>query len=230
MRKHFKIIVALIIPLALLLAAVAIYFNGYLQQYNYLTPALEVPGISVATDQDNDQIDDSQDIYQGALAQIDKVVKYEDGYYQGGYPPAEIGVCSDVVWSALKAAGYDLKALVDKDISQNGSAYPRVNGEPDPNIDFRRVINLKAFFDRQAQKLTTEVKPWDKDNLYQWQAGDIVIYDRLPGSGKMHIAVVSGHRRRDGVPNIIHNYCCGVKENDMLLVWPAKIVGHYRYP
>ena len=45
-----------------------------------------------------------------------------------------------------------IKAMIDADIAQNTALYPRVQGTPDPNIDFRRVPNLNAFFARHAQK------------------------------------------------------------------------------
>ena len=98
---------------------------------------------------------------------------------------------------------------------------------PDPNIDFRRVKNLYVFFSKYAQKLTTDVIPYDKENLEQWQGGDIVIY-----GNQEHIAIISDKRRRDGVPYIIHNASTYAKEEDRLLAWKRKnkILAHFRYP
>jgi len=86
--------------------------------------------------------------------------------------------------------------LVDKDIRENLSQYPRLGGKPYPNIDFRRVPNLIVFFRRRGLELTKEVRPGDVDNLNLWQAGDIVTYD-YPHE---HIAIISNNRRSDGVP------------------------------
>ena len=69
-------------------------------------------------------------------------------YYKCGYPDAEYGVCTDVVTNACLAAGYDLMALVSEDIAKDPKAYGIEN--PDPNIDFRRVRNLKVYFQRNA--------------------------------------------------------------------------------
>ena len=44
---------------------------------------------------------------------------YQSKYYAGGYPDDGLGVCTDVIWQALQAAGYDLKALVDAAWSVN---------------------------------------------------------------------------------------------------------------
>ncbi len=148
---------------------------------------------------------------------------------RGGYPPDDEGVCTDVIWRALKNAGFLLKDMVDEDIRKNIDLYPRVQGHPDPNIDFRRIKNLRVFFDRFATILTTEITPLDVENLKEWQAGDIVVFD----DPMEHIAIISEKRNKDGVPYIIHN--CGpyTQENDMLIFWHenySPIIAHYRFP
>lgn len=82
----------------------------------------------------------------------------------GGYPPDNEGVCSDVIWRAFKNAGYNLKEMIDEDIKNNLDEYPRVNGEPDTNIDFRRVPNLQVFFEKYATKLTKDI-----NIIEEWQ-------------------------------------------------------------
>lgn len=130
------------------------------------------------------------------------------------------------MWRAIRDAGYDLKALVDKDIRQNITRYPRVAGKPDPNIDFRRVPNLIVFLRKHALELTKEIIPGDVDNLYQWQAGDIVTY----AHPHEHIVIVSDKRRKDGVPYILHNAGPVASETDQLQSWPSQITGHFRFP
>ena len=80
---------------------------------------------------------------QGALAYVNTKPKYKSKYYENGYPDDGYGVCTDVVAFAMKAAGYDLKALVEKDIKEHPDAYEVA--QPDADIDFRRVKNLQIF-------------------------------------------------------------------------------------
>ena len=95
------------------------------------------------TDYDNDGIDDYTDILEGAKKEAKNKPTYKSAYYSGGYPPENEGVCTDVIWRALKNAGYLLKDMVDEDIKNNIDCYPKLKGKIDPNIDFRRVISDK---------------------------------------------------------------------------------------
>ena len=85
--------------------------------------------------------------------------RYDSSYHQGGYPPEGRGNDADVIWRAFRAAGYDLKDMVDTDIQATPLSYYLGDKEPDPNIDFRRVNNLDVFLQRHAMMLTltTEV-------------------------------------------------------------------------
>lgn len=188
--------------------------------------SFKVVRILSGNDQDNDGIDDLDDIVQGARSEADRKPRYKNSYYNGGYPPDDEGVCTDVIWRAFKDAGYNLKEMIDSDIRNNVNAYPRVNGTPEPNIDFRRVPNLDTFFKRKAISLTTEIIPDNLENLKQWQGGDIVVY----GAPLWHIGIISNQRRSDGVPLLIHNSGPYAEENDMLLNWPSPIISHYRFP
>lgn len=185
---------------------------------------VKVEKVSVNNDKDNDGKLDLEDIVEGARLDAKNKPIYKSVYYQGGYPPNTEGVCTDVVWRALKNAGYNLKDMVDEDIKNNITLYPRVEGKPDTNIDFRRVPNLHIFFTRHAESLTIELKPGDVENLKQWQGGDIITFDN-----PQHIAIVSDKRRKDGVPFIIHNSSPYTTEADVLDYWYPKITGHFRY-
>lgn len=188
-----------------------------------------IPLLEIDHDQDGDGIKDLADILEGARLDAANKPLYRSAYYAGGYPPDEEGVCTDVIWRALGNAGYNLKEIIDQDIKKNPKAYPRVEGCPDPNIDFRRVPNLDSFFSRHGTVLTTEIIPYDLENLAEWQAGDIVVFDKPVE----HIAIVSDIRRRDGVPYIIHNAGPYTREEDALLRWAqniSAISGHYRWP
>lgn len=187
---------------------------------------LEVPGIIFTHDQDGDGLDDLRDFVQGAKDEVKRAPRYRSDYYDGGYPPPSEGVCTDLIWRAFRDAGYDLKSMVDLDIQANLGLYWRVEGSPEPNIDFRRVPNLDVFFKRHAQVLTTEVIPGDAENLQQWQPGDIVVWDRPIE----HIGIISDRRRQDGVPYVLHNAGPVASEADILLTWRSKLIGHYRFP
>lgn len=161
-----------------------------------------------------------------ARSLIGKVTSYDTSYYQGAYPPDDRGACTDLVERALRENGYKLKDLIDEDMRNNPELYPH---EPDPNINFRRVRNVKIFLDRHAQKVSTCIsRVCFKDNI--WQAGDIVTYNQIPG-GLWHIAIISNKVKTDGditIPYLIHNHGSGAVEDDLLLLWPAAISGHYR--
>lgn len=189
-------------------------------------PKVVIDNIKCSSDKNKNGIGDFDDIVKGARQEALNKTKYKDGYYQGGYPPNGEGVCTDVIWRALKYAGYDLKTDVDNDIKQNPKDYSESAKTPDPNIDFRRVKNLEIFFGKHALSLTTEVIPRDKSNLTQWQRGDIVILDK-----QEHIGIISDKRTNDGIPYVIHNTYPNAKESVSLLNWykQKRIVGHYRF-
>lgn len=188
----------------------------------------QITQIKSQNDQDKDGIDDYTDIIASARAQIGIVTNYDTNYYSTGYPPNNTGACADVIWRALKGAGYDFKEMIDFDIQKNPEKYPQ-NSLTDENINFRRVQNIKAFLELHAEKLTTEIETTDNKNLELWQGGDIVTYAQIKG-GLWHIAIVSDKRNSNGIPLLIHNYGQGVKEDDYLTNWPTPITGHYRLP
>lgn len=166
-------------------------------------------------DFDHDLIDDYRDMMLGARAYVRTQPIYDDSYVSGGYPEKGRGVCTDVIWKAFRAAGYDFKAMVDADIAKNPSAYPLTGGVADPNIDFRRVVNLQVFFERNGMALTLDAGQTD-----QWQPGDIVFYHG-------HVAMISDRRNAEGVPFIIHHTSRGAFEENALTY--QKIIGHYRW-
>lgn len=188
-------------------------------------PAIKIETLVCHSDRDGDGLNDQADIVEGARLEVKNHTKYRSNYYKGGYPPENEGVCTDVIWRALKNAGYLLKDDMDEDIAMNLNDYPRIN-EADPNIDFRRVKNQYQFFKKYMENLTIELIPYDKENLKEWQGGDIVILSRPD-----HIAVISNKRRKDGVPYVIHNAYDYPREEDKLLSWQerGKIIGHFRF-
>lgn len=203
-------------------AAWAVWRSGRIPGWR---PPLEVELVVSGIDANGNGTDDCLDIVAGARAQVEARPVYRSEYYQGGYPPDTEGVCTDLIWRAFKAAGYDWKGAIDRDIAEHVEEYPRIRGEsPDPNIDFRRVPNLYSYLSRHAEALTTEVIPWDKDNLREWQPGDLVIF----GPGNNHVGIVSDRRRRDGLPLVIHHGWGTPVEDHVLEYWGSQITSHFR--
>lgn len=161
--------------------------------------------------------DDYSDFLRGARADAENRPAYDNSYYTGGYPPENAGACTDVVWRAFRAAGYSLKDMVDRDIAEHPGSYPAAGAKPDPNIDFRRVPNLKIYFERHAVPLTTDPK-----QIAAWQPGDIVTF------GTHHIGVLSDRRDRAGIPYLIHNAGQPNREEDALTHW-GPLSGHFRF-
>lgn len=174
-----------------------------------------VSNLKSPNDADGDGIDDYTDMVAGARRYIATDPMYLDEYYEGGYPDEGYGVCTDVIWQAFDAAGYDLKAMVDEDIAQHPEAYGIET--PDPNIDFRRVRNLRVFFEQHAEILENEVTDPE-----QWQPGDIAVFND-------HIGMCSDRRNRRGIPYILHhaNAVQGAQEADVIS--RRRVTGHYRW-
>lgn len=193
---------------------------GILPHRTYTAEYFGITTITSSHDKDGDGVDDYTDILLGARADAENRPAYDPSYFAGGYPPDDRGVCTDVVWRAFRAAGYELKDLIDADIAANPSLYWRTGGTPDPNIDFRRVPNLMVYFDRYAESLTL-----DPAEIAAWQPGDIVTF------GTAHVGVISDKRNADGIPYLIHNSGQLRREEDALLRCDARnpISGHYRF-
>lgn len=211
------IIVIIIIEILVMLGATIFLYEKNKKAYTSNDFGIET--LISKTDYDKDGIDDYTDILQGAKKEAKKKPVYKSAYYEGGYPPDEEGVCTDVIWRALKNAGYSLKDMVDEDIKNNVEKYPRVELKPDPNIDFRRVPNLKVYFERNQIILTTDLKKID-----EWQPGDIVVF------GNKHIGIISDKRNKKGIPYLIHNGGQPYREEDILERYNEyePITGHYR--
>jgi len=185
---------------------------------------VHVPDESSKVDKNENGISDPIDIVNSARKEAEKKTTYKDAYYVGGYPPDGEGVCTDVIWRGFKSINISIKDLIDKDIKENKAQYKGVNGKPDPNIDFRRVLNQDTFFKKNCIQLTTEFKKDDINNLKEWQPGDIIVFIE----GYEHIAIISDERDDDGIPYVIHNsHPCA---SEAKLSWFYNpIHGHYRW-
>ncbi len=183
----------------------------------YTAADFGIATVKSAVDFNQNGIDDYADFVLGARKDAERKPKYDGSYYvKGGFPPENIGVCTDLVWRAFREAGYDLKAMVDADIAAHTALYPRAK-TPDPNIDFRRVKNLHVFFGRYALSLTTDLSQID-----QFQPGDIVVVN-----DQSHIGIISDKRNEKGEPYFLHNAGQWEREEDALARW--SILAHYRF-
>ena len=165
-----------------------------------------------------------------AIERTHHSVRYDPAYvriaYPGGDVPADTGVCTDEVIRSYRAVGVDLQKEVHEDMVRNYSLYPHtwrawrswVSG-PDPNIDHRRVPNLRVFFTRKGEALPITARGVD------YAPGDLVTWDL--GGGVDHIGIVVNQRGPSGRFMVVHNIGQGPHMEDVLFNW--KITGHYRY-
>ncbi|MDP2562868.1 DUF1287 domain-containing protein [Psychrobium sp. 1_MG-2023] len=170
----------------------------------------------------------SDELASAAIERTKHAVTYDGRYIAIAFPngdvPPNIGVCTDVVIRAYRSLGIDLQLLVHQDMKANFAHYPskRIWGliRTDPNIDHRRVPNLKTFFARHGKKLpvTEDSGDYKPGNLVTWL---------LPGN-LPHIGIVTDKLSpTTGNPLISHNIGRGPVLEDML--FDFKITGHYHY-
>lgn len=215
MKKRNIFFFAVLFILLTALVIGLLYRFNYIPHKKYTDKDFNIKTYISTVDKDGDGIDDQTDILKNVKKYLESNPEYKSKYYSGGYPDDRYGVCTDVVAQGLKGAGYDLRELVDAHVKSNPEKY---NIEkPDKNIDFRRVRNLKVFFDDNAVSLTTDV-----NEIKEWQGGDIVVF-------KGHIGVVSENRNKNGIPFVYHhaNPFQRFYEEDILTV-RDDIIGHYR--
>ena len=205
------------VTISLIFTVVVTFVINILPKKAYYGEDFGIKTLKSSIDFNSNQVDDYTDILQGAKMDAKNRPKYDGTYVEGGYPEDNVGVCTDVIWRSFKNAGYNLKAMVDKDIADNITDYPRTGGKPDPNIDFRRVPNLHIFFEKYAISLTTDI-----ENIENWQPGDIVIFEK-----DKHIGIISDKRNKKGVTYVIHNGGQLNREEDYL--GNSKVIAHYRF-
>ncbi len=213
--KKKKLIILSIITISLLIFLYLLYYFNLIPHKKYTNEFFGIKTYVSLIDKDNDGIDDQTDILMNARNYIATKPKYKSKYYSSGYPDDEYGVCTDVVAFSLKDAGYDLRELVNEHINTNRNLYDI--DVVDKNIDFRRVLNLKTYFDDNAISLTIDIQ-----KIEEWQGGDIVVFKR-------HIGIVSDKRNYKGINFVIHHASSYQKyyEED-ILEHHNDIIGHYR--
>ena len=189
-------------------------------------PVLVLVLASVSTAQTDVADDCVKTLISAAVERTNLHIRYDGSYRQISYPggdvPETVGVCTDLIIRSYRKLGVDLQKEVHEDMKRAFSQYPNTWGSrrPDPNIDHRRVANLRTFLGRHGLTLSASENPHD------YLPGDLVTWS-LPG-GLSHIGIVGDQRTADGKrPLIVHNIGRGPEVEDMLLDYP--ITGHYRY-
>ena len=219
-RKNIIITFTAILFSVFLIVFIAVQL-GLIPQRTYTAEHFNIDIIKSSVDFNENGIDDYTDILLGARADAENHPTYDGSYWVTGYPPDDIGVCTDVVWRAFRNAGYCLRYMVDNDIKSRPKAYPNIQN-PDDKIDFRRVRNLDIFFDKYAISLT--VNPND---ISAWQPGDIVTFNDV-----QHIGIVSDKRDKNGLPYIIHNGGQKNREEPLSVILKRndnKLSKHWRF-
>ena len=212
LKRWKKIIYFIFVLLFLVIITLILYMFNVIPHRQFTNEDFGIETYKSLIDKDGDGIDDQTDFLQSVRNYIATKPKYKSKYYRTGYPDDGFGVCTDVIAFGLRGAGYDLMELVNADIKANKKIY-QVD-IVDKNIDFRRVNNLRIFFERNAKSLTT-----DLTDIKEWQGGDIIVF-------KTHIGVVSDKRNWRGIPFIIHNG--GFHFEEDILEYRTDIVGHFR--
>lgn len=217
-KKHkFFILIVVAFLFCFSLPFLFFWYQGHKPYYTAedfgITPVVSL------VDANHNGVDDYTDILLGARIDAENHPTYDGRYWDTGYPPADIGVCTDVIWRAFRNAGYNLREMVDEDIRLYNDTLYHIE-YPDSNIDFRRVGNLEVFFSKYATNLTLNI-----DEIEEWQPGDIVVFD------SRHIGIISDKRNRDGEPYVIHNSGQPLREEDVLRKRACKdaITGHFRF-
>jgi uncharacterized protein len=159
-----------------------------------------------------------------AMSQVGKTTIYDPAYVRLPFPngdvPIERGVCTDVVVRAFRDLGVDLQAELHRDMVANFASYPKLwkLTRPDPNIDHRRVQNLRTWLHRRGAELKVSTVGAD------YWPGDLVTVDV---TGLAHIMVVATTLAPDGSHYLVaHNIGQGAQVEDSLFEYP--ITGHYR--
>lgn len=212
LKRWKKIIYFIFVLLFLVIITLILYMFNVIPHRQFTNEDFRIETYKSLVDKDGDGIDDQTDFLQSVRNYIATKPKYKSKYYRTGYPDDGFGVCTDVIAFGFRGAGYDLMELVNADIKANKKMYQL--DVVDKNIDFRRVNNLRIFFEHNAKSLTT-----DLTDIKEWQGGDIIVF-------KTHIGVVSDKRNWRGIPFIIHNG--GFHFEEDILEYRTDIVGHFR--
>ena len=151
-------------------------------------------------------------------------VTYDGSYriidYPNGDVPANIGVCTDVVVRAYRAADIDMQVLIHEDVQSNLQYYypiyyKRGTAKADPNIDHRRVHIIRKFLNKNYPE--SKIK-----NSAPYLPGDIIVW------GNWHIGILIDEKV-EGTDRYyaVHNIGAGPQKEDVY--YDEYDLDHYRW-
>ena len=139
---------------------------------------------------------------------------YTADYFSGGFPPKGKSACVDVLVTACRARGLNLRQLIQDDAGCGEYPYLR-----DRDIDQRWAPNLRVWFRRHARTL-----PVGKS----YEPGDLVFWSLTNDGVADHCGVLADTRGPSGKWEVIHQFPPTCSQEDCLGRW--TVVGHYRIP
>ena len=151
-------------------------------------------------------------------------VTYDGSYriidYPNGDVPSDIGVCTDVVVRAYRAADIDMQVLIHEDVQDHLQYYypvhyKRGTAKADPNIDHRRVHIIRKFLNKNYPE--SKIK-----NSEPYLPGDIIVW------GNWHIGILI-NEKVEGTDRYyaVHNIGAGPQKEDVY--YDAYDLDHYRW-
>jgi len=181
-------------------------------------------------DQDRDGIPDPLDLLLGGYKNSLNAAVYSGGYQQldfpGGDVPRDTGVCTDVIVRALRNAGLDLQAEVQREIRRAPRAFPMV-ARPNPNIDHRRVKTVLPYFERRWDQRRAALD----DAADPLRPGDVVFMDTFSGRpGPDHVGILSDRLAPSGMPLVINSWTDGFRTSEMDLLGSVPVTHRFRFP
>jgi uncharacterized protein YijF (DUF1287 family) len=181
-------------------------------------------------DDDRDGIPDPLDVLIGGYKNSINAAVYSGGYLQLDFPdgdvPRDMGVCTDVIVRALRNAGLDLQADLQREIRRAPRAFPMVT-RPNAHIDHRRVKTVLPYFERRWDRRRTATGDPD-DPL---RPGDVIFMDTFAGKpGPDHVGILSDHIGPSGLPLVINSWTDGFRAGEMDLLGLVPITHRFRYP
>ena len=120
MKQFAKYLAVFIVTAAVIYLLVPFYkladYYNLIPHISYSNNDFNIETVYSTVDYNENGTDDYTDILLGARRDAENHPRYDPSYVDGGYPDDSSGVCTDVVWRAMKNAGYSLRYMVDRDI------------------------------------------------------------------------------------------------------------------
>jgi uncharacterized protein YijF (DUF1287 family) len=181
-------------------------------------------------DDDRDGIPDPLDLLLGGHKNSLNAAVYGGGYillaFPGGDVPRDMGVCTDVIVRAVRNAGLDLQAELQREIRRAPRAFPMVR-RPNAHIDHRRVRTVLPYFERRWDRRRAAVDDAEDPP----RPGDVIFMDTFASRpGPDHVGIVSDRVGPSGLPLVINSWTDGFRAGEMDLLGSIPVTHRFRYP